>query len=96
MKSDWKFAAAESLGVIVLLAAMLGHILLMGSETVSGAGLFLISITIVGYLIFTWLSQNRSSKKRYWIMYVAKIAFTAALLLFAPLISKLLARLING
>ncbi len=93
---DVKFAVAEVLGVAALLLALTGHLLLMGSEIVSGGGFILIFISIVGYLVLTWLSDRRSSEKAYWILYGSKIAFIAALLLSAPLISKILAWLING
>lgn len=96
MKSDWKFAVAEIFGIAALIAALFGHLLLMGSERVSGAGLFLMPITIAGYLIFTWLSQRNKSAKAYWIFYAVKIALTAFLLISAPLVSRLAARLING
>lgn len=92
MRSEWKFAAAECFGIVALMAGLLGHFLLMGSERVSGMGLFLIPITIVGYALFTWLSQRRPLSKQYWIMYACKIAFIVLPLLFAPNIS----RLVNG
>lgn len=92
MNSDRKFAAAECFGIAALAAVLLGHLLLMGSERVSGVGLFLIPITIAGYLVFTWLSQRRPLSKQYWIMYACKIAFIVLPLLFAPNIS----RLVNG
>lgn len=92
MNSDRKFAAAECFGIAALVAVLLGHLLLMGSERVSGVGLFLIPITIAGYLVFTWLSQHRPLSKQYWIMYACKIAFIVLPLLFAPNIS----RLVNG
>lgn len=96
MKFNPKFAAAEILGIAALLAALFGHLLLMGGERVSGAGLFLMLITLIGYLIFTRLSQRNRSAKVYWIFYAAKIAFTAFLLISAPLVSRLAARLVNG
>lgn len=91
-----KFAVAEVLGVAALLMSLLGHLLLMGAEKVSGAGFILMLVSIVGYALLTWLSCRRSSDRAYWILYGSKIAFIAALLLFAPLISKALARLVNG
>lgn len=94
MRSEWKYAAAECFGVVALLAVLLGYSLLMGSERVSGVGLFLIPITVVGYALLTWLSQRRPLSKQYWIMYVCKIAFVALTLLSAPLISGLVRRLV--
>lgn len=93
---DVKYAVAEVLGVVALLMSLTGHLLLMGAEIVSGAGLILMFVSIVGYVLLTWLSDKRSSERAYWILYGSKIALIAALLLFAPLISKLLARLVNG
>lgn len=96
MRSEWKYAAAECFGIVALISVLLGHLLLMGSECVSGVGLFLIPITIVGYAVFTWLSQRRPLSKQYWIMYACKITFIGVLLLTAPLISTLTARIVNG
>lgn len=96
MKYDLKFAVAEIFGIAALISALFGHLLLMGSERVSGVGLFLMPITIAGYVIFTWLSRSRPLSKRYWVMYACKLAFIALLLLSAPFISSLAARLVNG
>lgn len=96
MNSDRKFAAAECFGIAALAAVLLGHLLLMGSERASGVGLFLIPITIVGYVVFTWLSQSKPLSKQYWIMYACKIAFIVLPLLFAPIIGGLVQRLVNG
>lgn len=90
-----KFAAAESFGVIALLAALFGYILLMGAEIVSGgAGLILMPITITAYLLFTWLSQKRPTQRGYWIMYSAKIAFAVGLLLLSPVIDRAITSLV--
>lgn len=85
-----KYAVAEGLGVAALLMSLSGHLLLMGAEIVSGAGVILMFVSVVGYVLLTWLSDKRSSDKAYWILYGSKIAFIGALLLFAPLISKVL------
>lgn len=96
IKRGVSFAAAESLGVVVLFAVLVGYLYGMGSYLINGVGVFLMPITIVAYLLFTWLSQKRPSQKRYWIMYSAKLAFVIGLLLLSPVIGRVLARLVNG
>lgn len=97
IKRNARFAVAEALGVIALLAALFGYILLMGAEIVSGgAGLILMFVSITAYLLFTWLSQRRPTTKGYWIIYAVKIAFMIGLFLLSPVISRVLAKLING
>lgn len=90
MKQDAGFAIAETLGVIALLAVLVGYPCAMGSYWITGVGFFLMPITVVAYLLFTRLSQNKSSKKRYWTMYAVKIAFVIGLFLLSPIISKAL------
>lgn len=91
-----KFAAAESLGVITLLAVLFGYLYGMGRYWIYIDCIFLMPVTIVAYLLFTWLSQKRPTPKGYWIMYSAKIAVVVGLLLLSPVIGRVIAGLVNG
>lgn len=93
---DVGFAAAECLGVVSLLAVLIGYLWAMGSYWISGVGIFLMPISIMAYLLFTWLSQRRNTKKGYWTIYAAKMVFIFRLFLLSPLISRLMAQLVNG
>lgn len=95
-KRDAVFAIAECLGVVSLLAVLFGYIAAMGGYRISGVGLFLMPITLFAYLLFTWLSQRRTTAKGYWIMYAVKMSFMVGLFLLAPVISGIMARLVNG
>lgn len=87
---------AEVFGVIVLLAVLYGYIIAMGSYRISGVGIFLMPVTVLVYTLFTCLSQNRATQKGYWIMYAAKFVFMIGLFLLSPLLSVIMARLVNG
>lgn len=91
-----KFAFAEVLGVVALLASLFGYLWAMGSYRINGVGFFLMPITVAAYLLFTWLSQKRPTPKGYWIMYSAKIAFVVGLFLLSPVIGRGIAYLVNG
>ncbi len=93
---DLGFAAAECLGVVSLLAILIGYLWAMGSYWISGVGVFLMPISIIAYLLFTWLSQRRITKQGYWIMYAAKMVFLFGSFLLSPLISRLMEWLVNG
>ncbi|MDE7229348.1 MAG: hypothetical protein K2N56_02605 [Oscillospiraceae bacterium] len=90
------YVIAEIIGVIALLGILLLYIAAMGSYWISGVGLFLMPITVVGYMLFTQLSQKSSSAKYYWIFYAVKILFMIGLFLLGPVISDVMARLVNG
>lgn len=91
-----KFAAAESLGVITLLAVLFGYLYGMGRYWIYIDCIFLMPVTIVAYLLFTWLSQKRPTARGYWIMYSAKLAVVVGLLLLSPVIGRVIAYLVNG
>lgn len=93
---DVYFAVAECLGVVSLLAVLTGYLWAMGSYRISGVGFILMFVSIVGYTLLTWLSDKRSSKRAYWIMYAAKMVFIFGSFLLSPFISRLMARLVNG
>lgn len=96
MKRGVGFVIAEALGVIALLGILLLYLAAMGGYWISGVGIFLMPITIAGYLLFTGMSQKRQTAKGYWIMYSAKIVFMIGLFLLGPVISDVMARLVNG
>lgn len=84
-----KFAFAELFGVLALLAVLFGYLYAIGSYWIYyNIGIFLMPVTIVAYLLFTWLSQKRPTPKGYWIMYSAKITFVVGLLLLSPVIGR--------
>lgn len=90
------YVIAEIMGVIALLGIMVLYLAAMGGYWISGVGVFLMPITVGGYLLLTELSQKRPTAKGYWIMYAAKIAFMIGLFLLSPVISDVMARLVNG
>lgn len=87
---------AEVFGVIALLFCMIAYLAAMGGYWISGVGLFLMPITVGGYVLFTQLSQKSSTAKDYWIMYAAKFVFMIGLFLLGPVISDVMVRLVNG
>lgn len=91
-----KFAFAETFGIIALFAVLFGYIYGMGRYWIYVDCIFLMPVTIVAYLLFTWLSQKRPTPKGYWIMYSAKIAVVVGLLLLSPVIGRVIAGLVNG
>lgn len=95
-KFKWITVLAECFGVIVLLAVLYGYIIAMGGYWISGVGIFLMPITVLVYTLFTCLSQNRIGQKGYWIIYAAKLVFMVGLFLLSPIISHIMARLVNG
>lgn len=60
MKRGVWFAVAETFGVIALLGILLLYLAAMGGYWISGVGIFLMPITIAGYLLLTWLSHKCS------------------------------------
>lgn len=96
MKRGVWFAVAETFGVIALPGILLLYLAAMGGYRISGVGIFLMPITITGYLLLTWQSQRRLTAKGYWIMYAAKILFMIGLFLPGPVISDVMARPVNG
>lgn len=94
-KFNWITVLAECFGVIVLLTVLYGYIIAMGSYRISGVGIFLMPITVLAYTLFTCLSQNRTGQKGYWIMYAAKFVFMVGLFLLSPIISHVMARIVN-
>lgn len=95
-KINWIRVAAEAFGILALVFCMIAYFAAMGGYWISGVGLFLMPITVMGYMLFTQLSQKSSSAKGYWIMYAAKFAFMIGLFLLGPVISDVMARLVNG
>lgn len=90
------YVIAEIIGVIALLGIMVLYLAAMGGYWISGVGIFLMPITVAVYALFTQLSQKSLSAKGYWIMCGAKIAFMIGLFLLGPVISDVMARLVNG
>lgn len=100
-KINWIRVIAEAIGVLALAFCMIAYLAAMGGYWISGVGLFLMPITVGVYVLFTQLSFIQSSKKdpsvkRYWIMYAAKFVFMIGLFLLGPVISDVMARLVNG
>lgn len=73
-KINWIRVTAEAFGILALAFCMIMYLWAMGSYWISGVGIFLMPITVGGYVGFTQASRKSLSEKgvkSYWIMYAA-------------------------